>query len=82
MGLRGLHDWDSREVFPLQEGNELTLCMRLRGGDPEGDSERFELRLAQGLLRMSQLRKTQGQHRPGLNDTEYEASNVEWNDVK
>eukprot|EP00975_Prorocentrum_lima_P000482 93057-Prorocentrum_lima.AAC.1 len=56
--------------------------MRLRGGDPEGDAERLELRLAQGLLRLSQIRKAQEKQHSVLNVTEYESSNMEWNDVK
>eukprot|EP00975_Prorocentrum_lima_P036251 7626294-Prorocentrum_lima.AAC.1 len=54
--MRGVYDWEGLDTFPLQEGAELTLCMRLRGGDPGEESDRFELRLATGIQRLAQLR--------------------------
>eukprot|EP00975_Prorocentrum_lima_P040748 8555698-Prorocentrum_lima.AAC.1 len=36
-GLRLLSNWTSHEVRRLSDDMELEICMRLKGGDPEGE---------------------------------------------
>eukprot|EP00975_Prorocentrum_lima_P052887 11085793-Prorocentrum_lima.AAC.1 len=56
--------------------------MRLRGGDPGEESDRFELRLATGIQRLAQLRSQSSLPNNKLTDVEYDERNLEWNDVK
>eukprot|EP00975_Prorocentrum_lima_P063039 12889118-Prorocentrum_lima.AAC.1 len=36
-GLRLLNDWTGKCMRRLEDGQEITICMRLRGGDPDGE---------------------------------------------
>eukprot|EP00975_Prorocentrum_lima_P007569 1625753-Prorocentrum_lima.AAC.1 len=56
--------------------------MRLRGGDPGDVSDQFELRLATGLQRLAQIRQHSSQAHGNISDDDYQARNMEWNDVK
>eukprot|EP00975_Prorocentrum_lima_P070842 12934352-Prorocentrum_lima.AAC.1 len=56
--------------------------MRLRGGDPGEVAEQFALRLAAGLQRLADLRHQSSREGGKLPEDEYQARNMEWNEIK